>query len=78
MKIYFYNNLLLFYLAIYLKVKYDGKLSFNTKKIIKWWLELRYKNCSIDTNNRIKETVVLHYYINNYFCKFWSINSDFN
>ena len=65
-------------MAVCLRMKYNEKLSFDAKKIIKQRPELRHKNRSTIVNNRVVKTVVLHHYVNNYFCKSWSINGNFN
>lgn len=64
-------------MVVYLRVKGDRKLSL-TIKVIEWGLELEYKNCFAVANNGLGKAVVLHHYVNNYFCKSWSIDGDFD
>lgn len=77
-KVYLYHILLFFCLTVYLKIKCGKKLLFDVKKATKQEPELRCKNRSAITNNRIGETIILYYHIDNYVCKSWSTNNNFN
>ena len=78
MKICFYYTVFFFRLPICLSVKRDEKLFFDTKKIVKQKPKLRYKICSIIIDNRVWEDVLLYYHVDDYFCKSWSINGNFD
>lgn len=77
-KVNLHYTIFLFYLVIYLRVKYSEKLFLDDKKVIKQEPEHGCKNCSTITDNGVGKTVLLHYHINNHFCKFWNIDVDFN
>lgn len=53
-KLCFHFAVLLFCLAVFLKVEYSQKLSFNVKKVVEQKLELEHNNCFIVTNNRVR------------------------
>lgn len=46
--------------------------------VTKLRLELGYKNRFIVINNGVRKAMISYHYFDNYFCKFWKINSDFN
>lgn len=78
MKICFHCTILSLCLAIYLRMEGGEKLSLNIKEVIEQKPELENKNCSVVTNDRVEEVIILHHHINNYFPKTGSINIDFN
>ena len=59
-------------------MKYIEELSLNIEEVIKQEQKLRCKNRSAVTDNRVWETVILHYHVDNCFRQPWSINGDFN
>lgn len=54
------------YLAIYLRVKGNKELSFDTKKIIKKKLKLGVENRPLITDDEVEKAMVLHPHIDNY------------
>lgn len=50
------------------KIKYSEKLPLYAKKIIEWGPELQFENRSAITNDGVQEVVMLHHYVDNYFC----------
>ena len=71
-------NILVFRLFICFRVKCGRKLFFDAKMVTKLRLELGYKNRFIVINNGVRKAMISYHYFDNYFCKFWKINSDFN
>lgn len=59
-------------------MEYGEKLFFDVKEVTKQVLESQHKNRFAVTNDRIKEIIVLHHYIDNNFYKSESINNNFN
>ena len=70
MKVCFYYTVLSFYLVVCLKLKYNKKLFFDTKKVAKQKPKLRCKNCSAVTNNKVEKIIVLYYQVDNQFLRF--------
>lgn len=46
------------------------KLSFDAEKITGQEPELRHKNHFVVTNDRVEEIIILHYQLDNHFCRF--------
>ena len=59
---------MLFRLLVYLRVERSKELSLEAKKIAKRGQELGCKNRSAITDDRVREAVILHHYVDNYFC----------
>ena len=55
-------------------VKCSEMLYFDIKEVLEWGPKLEYKNRSMVIDDRIREAVILHHSINNYFCQSKSIN----
>lgn len=68
-KIYFYYTIPPFYLTVCPKLEIDRELLFNFEKIRKQKSELEEENRFVVADDRFKEAVILHYYINNYLRK---------
>ena len=52
-------------------------MTYDIEEVIKWGPELKCKNRFAIINDRVWETVILYYHVNNYFSESWNINSDF-
>lgn len=46
--------------------------------MIKQGWELEAKNQSLVTNDKVGKIIILQQHIDNYFCKAWNINGNFN
>ena len=67
-KISFYHTILLFGLAIGLKVEDSKEPLFDTQKVVQKWLELGHEYWATVNNNRVMQTMVLNYNIEDNFC----------
>lgn len=76
--IYFYYTIPPFYLTVYPKLEIDRELLLNFEKIRKQKPELEEENRFVVADDRFREAVILHYYINNYLRKNQNIDGNFN
>lgn len=77
-KVRFHCTILPLCLTIYLKIKDGKELSLNTKKVKKRKPKLGGENHLKFTDDKVKKTMILYYYVNIYLYKALSINGDFN
>ena len=52
--------------------------SLDTEEGVERGPELRRKNRSAVTDDRVREAVMSHYYVDNYFRQSWGIGDDFD
>lgn len=62
-KVYFYNNILIFGFNYWFKEKKEEKKLLGIKKIIKQKLKVQDKNYILNTNNKVWNIVIFNYYI---------------
>ena len=53
-----------------------GESSFDTIELAEQGPELGRKNRSAITDDRVRKAVILHHYVDNYFCQSWGIDGD--
>ena len=54
----------------------NRELSLDTKEITEQEPELGHKNRSAVTDDGVREAVMLHHFVDNYFRQFWGIDGD--
>ena len=59
-------------------MEHGGELPLDVKEVVERGPELRCKNRSAVTDDRVQKAIILYHHVNNYFRQSWNINGDLN